>query len=104
MKGCFPQTKSQCVDVLPKYGSTRSGWGPTSGWKQTPVSSLAAPAFGLRTRYRILEVHAAEAVSSPLSIISLGDVGGDGGVSCDRSSYNVQEELVQQAFPPGFSL
>ena len=35
--------------------------------------------------YRI-EVHAAEAVSSPLSIVSLGDVGGDGGVT-DRASY-----------------
>ena len=28
-----------------------------------------------------IEVHAAEAVSSPLSIISLGDVGGGGGVT-----------------------
>ena len=38
-------------------------------------------------------MHAAEAVSSPLSIISQGDVGGDGGVT-DRAS--LQEELVQQ--------
>ena len=37
-----------------------------------------------QTRYRI-EVHAAEAVSSPLSIVSLGDVGGDGGVT-DRAT------------------
>ena len=32
-------------------------------------------------------MHAAEAVSSPLSIISQGDVGGDGAWRCDRSSY-----------------
>jgi len=39
-----------------------------------------------------IEVHAAEAVSSPLSIVSLGDVGGGGGAT-DRE---LQEELVQQ--------
>ena len=35
----------------------------------------------LPTQASMKEVHAAETVSSPLSIISLGDVGGDGGVT-----------------------
>ena len=59
------------MDVLPKYGSYAMGLGTHfTGWKQTPSSLAGVRRPGLRTRYRI-EVHAAEAVSSPLSIISL---------------------------------
>jgi len=45
-------------------------------------------------------VHAAEAVSSPLSIVSLGDVGGDVAVLTDRAiaatSYKRKRNLVSR--------
>ena len=73
-------------------GSIPRGTGPGDPSIVSPTLTGVFIGGGAKqTRYRI-EVHAAEgpqrvdrAVSSPLSIISLGDVGGDGGVT-DRAT------------------
>ena len=69
----FPTNEESVCGCFAEIRLYAMGLGTHFGWKQTPVSSLAAPrpaAFAHGSRYRI-EVHAAEAVSSPLSIISL---------------------------------